>query len=60
MYDKCKELDDKIEHYRGFLAYGLDVLTTDRIQQLVNELQQNRDLMHPSPMCRQSESKEQN
>jgi hypothetical protein len=43
MCEKCKELDDKIAHYRRFLAYPLDSLTTTRIKLLVDELEQTRE-----------------
>ena len=49
MCEKCTELDEKIAHFRQFTFAALDPLTTDRIKQLVDDLQRKRDTMHQSP-----------
>ncbi len=48
MCEKCKEIDEKISHYRRFATYPFDRLTTERIVSVIAELQQMRDSMHPS------------
>jgi hypothetical protein len=48
MCEKCKELDEKIARYSRFTAMALDPLTTDRIKQLVGDMERIRDAMHPS------------
>jgi hypothetical protein len=49
MCKKCKELDEKIAHFRQFTFAALDPLTIDRIKDLVADLQRERDTMHQSP-----------
>jgi hypothetical protein len=48
MCEHCKELDEKIARYSRFLSMALDPLTTDRIKQLVGDLQRSKDAMHLS------------
>ena len=47
MCDKCKELDDKIEHYRRIAASINDQLTIDRIGELVARLEAEKAALHP-------------
>ena len=47
MCEKCTELDEKITHYRRFTTSAFDSVTTERIQHLIDDLQQTRDSMHP-------------
>jgi len=47
MCEKCTELDEKITHYRRFTTSAFDSVTTERIQHLIDGLQQTRDSMHP-------------
>jgi hypothetical protein len=44
MCDKCKELDDKIKHYRRIAASINDQLTIDRIGELVARLEAEKTL----------------
>lgn len=46
MCEKCKALDEKIVHYRRFTTTAFDLLTTSRIQGLIDEMQAQRDAMH--------------
>ena len=48
MCKKCKELDEKIAHFRQFTFAALDPLTIDRIKGLVADLQRERDTLHQS------------
>jgi hypothetical protein len=47
MCEKCTELDEKIEHYRRFASYPFDPLTTERIKDLIAELEQQKKALHP-------------
>jgi hypothetical protein len=47
MCDKCKELDDKIKHYRRIAASINDQLTIDRIGELVASLEAEKATLHP-------------
>lgn len=46
MCEKCVDLDKKIAHYREFLKYGLDPVTSDRIKEAIREMQQHRVALH--------------
>jgi hypothetical protein len=46
MCDKCQQLEAKIHRYRKFVAQGLDPLTVERINELIQELQQRKETMH--------------
>lgn len=46
MCDKCQQLETKIQHYLWFTAQGLDALTVERINLLIRELQQSKEVMH--------------
>jgi hypothetical protein len=48
MCDKCKELDDKIEHYERISASITDQLTIDRIKELVKQIKTQKDALHPT------------
>jgi hypothetical protein len=48
MCEQCKELDAKIHRYRGFVAHGLDALTIERINGLIQELQQRKETLRCS------------
>jgi hypothetical protein len=47
MCDKCRELDDRIEHYRRLAASINDKLTIDRIEELVANLAAEKVALHP-------------
>ena len=47
MCEKCRQLDEKISHYRRFTTSAFDSVTTERIGRLIDGLQQTRDSMHP-------------
>lgn len=46
MCEKCRELDDKIEHYRRIAGSISDQLTIDRIRLLVSEMQERKVALH--------------
>jgi hypothetical protein len=46
MCDKCQQLETDIQRYRKFVAQGLDPLTVERINELIQELQQRKEAMH--------------
>ena len=46
MCDKCQQLETDIKRYRKFVAQGLDPLTVERINELIQELQQRKGAMH--------------
>jgi hypothetical protein len=46
MCDKCQQLDTRIHRHRKFVAQGLDALTVERINELIQELQQRKEAMH--------------
>jgi hypothetical protein len=48
MCEKCREIDDKIAHYR-LIATGItDQLTIDRIEQLIAEMEAMKLSLHSS------------
>jgi hypothetical protein len=46
MCDQCQQLDARIQRYRSFLAQGLDALTVQRIDGLIQELDKRKEAMH--------------
>jgi hypothetical protein len=48
MCEKCTVLDERIARYRRFTRMAFDPLTIDRIERLLDDLQKQRDTMHPS------------
>jgi cell fate (sporulation/competence/biofilm development) regulator YmcA (YheA/YmcA/DUF963 family) len=46
MCDKCKELDGEIEDYRRISESINDQLTIDRIQGLIDEVQNQKIALH--------------
>jgi len=40
MCEKCEQLEIRIQRYRKFVAQGLDSLTAERINKLIEELLQ--------------------
>jgi hypothetical protein len=47
MYDKCVELDKKIERYRMGSSSVVDQLTIDRIKGLIADLEAQKATLHP-------------
>jgi hypothetical protein len=43
MCEQCKEIETKIQRYRRFVAQGLDALTVQRINGLIQELEQRKE-----------------
>jgi len=43
---ECQEIEKQIAHYRRFLQQRFDVLTETRIQELIADLQRQKDAMH--------------
>jgi hypothetical protein len=46
MCEKCRELDQKIEHCNQFIRRGFDSLTMERIQNLIAGLEQQKKTLH--------------
>src|ERR1700749_1889015 len=46
MCEKCNALDGKISRYRSFLAQDIDPLTTERLNDAVEEMLRLRRLQH--------------
>jgi hypothetical protein len=46
MCEKCEQLSAAIARYRWFVAQALDPLTTERINALIQELDQRKKEMH--------------
>ena len=46
MCEKCEQLAEKIARYRQIVEQALDPLTTDRIRDLIGELEQRKAAMH--------------
>jgi hypothetical protein len=46
MCEKCEQLQIRIDRCRRIVAQGLDPLTVERINELIQELQQRRKAMH--------------
>ena len=46
MCQKCKALQADIIHVRGFLGYGVDNLTSERLTQLITDKETQLAAMH--------------
>jgi hypothetical protein len=46
MCDKCQQLESKIQRYGKFVTQGLDPLTIERINRLIQQLEQEKQAMH--------------
>jgi hypothetical protein len=49
MYDKCVELDQKIERYRELSQSATDQPTIDRFKELIGELFDQKVALHTKP-----------
>ena len=49
MCDRCKPLDEKIEHYKKVISAMTDQLTIERITGLVRDMQTQKAALHPQP-----------
>jgi len=47
MCDKCAELDEKIEHYRGLRPRITDPQTTEGLRKLIDDMQAQKAALHP-------------
>jgi hypothetical protein len=47
MCDECVKLDQKIEHYKRMIARISDPLTTERVWQLIEDIQAQKAALHP-------------
>ena len=47
MCDKCKELDEKINHYRRISPSITDRLTIDRINEVIAKYEAQKAALHP-------------
>ena len=47
MCDKCKELDEKIEHYRQLAARVRDPLLTEGVGKMIEEMEAQKATFHP-------------
>jgi len=52
MCDKCKELDEKIAHYRRLETYITDELTLTGIKRLIEDATAGKATLHPDEMSR--------
>jgi hypothetical protein len=43
MCEKCQQLETRIQRYRKFIAQGLDPAAVERINALIQELQQRKE-----------------
>jgi hypothetical protein len=48
MCDKCVELDGKLAHYERLSKSISDQLTIDRINELVKQIEVQKDALHPA------------
>jgi hypothetical protein len=46
MCDKCQQLETNIQRYRRLVAMCLDPLTIERVNELIQELEQRKEAMH--------------
>ena len=46
MCEKCQQLKTDIERYRRIVSWGLDPLTTERLNALIHELEQRKAAIH--------------
>jgi hypothetical protein len=49
MCEKCKELDQKIEHYRELSQSATDQSTIDRFKELIRDLFDQKIALHTKP-----------
>jgi hypothetical protein len=49
MCEKCKELDQEIEHYRGLTQSATDQPTIDRFKELIRGLYERKIDLHATP-----------
>jgi hypothetical protein len=49
MCEKCKELDQKIEHYRELSQSATDQPTIDRFKELIRDLYEQKIALHATP-----------
>ena len=49
MCQKCKELDQKIEHYRELSQSATDQPTINRFKELIRELYEQKIALHARP-----------
>jgi hypothetical protein len=49
MCEKCKELDQKIEHYRELSQSATDQPTIDRFKELIRDLFDQKIALHTKP-----------
>jgi hypothetical protein len=47
MCDKCKPIDEKIEHYRLIGSRISDPQTSEGIKRLIQELEAQKKVLHP-------------
>jgi hypothetical protein len=48
MCDECKKLEQRIDRYRVLAGQIADVLTKERIRELIQELEQKKMALHPT------------
>jgi len=46
MCDKCEQIEARIHRYRKFVTHGFDRLSVERINALIEELEQHKVEMH--------------
>jgi len=46
MCDQCQRIQEQILHYGQFLTQRFDVLTKERVKQLIADLQRQKEAMH--------------
>jgi hypothetical protein len=47
MCERCREIDERVEHYRQLAAGLTDRQSLDAIENIINELQQEKAALHP-------------
>jgi len=47
MCDRCREIEEKVAHYRQLAAHMSDRQTLDGIQHIINKLEQEKATLHP-------------
>lgn len=48
MCEKCREIDERVAHYRLLAARLTDRQTLEAIQQLIDTLEREKAVLHPS------------
>lgn len=48
MCDRCKELESQIEHFRKLVDAAFDLLTRERANTFLANLQEEKRRLHPS------------